>query len=92
MAKIRAIEADPPSVTEEIDRWCKKFPRIRDQWEGSIWRLRREPETGYQFADGVHEFLFKIARPSEHFPFITVRYTYTAEKVIIFDIKIVPQL
>jgi hypothetical protein len=92
MAKARTIRAEPPSVMDEIDRWCDKFPRIKELMDGSKWRLCREPEKGYKFAGDISEFLYKVQRPSEHFPAITIRYKYTDEEVIILGIKIIPQL
>lgn len=92
MAKVRVIRADPPSVLEQLDRWREKFPRIKEQVDGSLWRLRREPEEGSKFANGIDEFIYKIERPTEYFPHITLRYKFTDEEVIILDIRIIPQL
>lgn len=88
MAKVRAIRVDSPSVTEGLDNWCRKYPRTKELWEGAMWRLCREPEKGYKFAD--NEFIYKIERPSEYFPYITIRYRYTDEEVIVLDIKLTP--
>lgn len=92
MAKIRTIRTDAPSVMEGLDRWCEKFPRTKEIVDGSMWRLCREPEKGYKFADGIDEFIYKIERPNEYFPHITLRYRYTDEEVIILDIRITPLL
>lgn len=93
MAKVRPVRAEPASVLEEIDRWCKQYPRIKELWTGFIWRLSREPEKGYdKFADGNSGLLFKIKGSNEFFPLIIVRYKYTDEEVIILGIKIIPQL
>ena len=92
MAKVRTVRAAEDSVMAEINRWCNKFPRINELWEGFIWRLSREPERGYKFSDGIPDFLFKVQRPTEHFPSITVLYTYDENEIIIFGIKIIPQL
>ena len=90
MAKAKAIRIEPPSLMEVIDNWCKKYPRTRELWDGAMWRLCREPEKGYKFADD--EFIYKIERPSEYFPHIRVRYKYTDEEVIILDITLIPLL
>jgi hypothetical protein len=91
MAKVRTIRAEP-SVMEEVNRWCEKFPRIKELMNGSMWRLSREPEKGYEFANGTDGFIYKIERPDESFPYITVRYKFTDEEVIILDIKLIPLL
>lgn len=91
MAKARTIRMGSPSVMEGLDRWCEKFPRTKELWDGAIWRLCREPEKGYKFAN-IDEFIYKIERPSEYFPYITVRYKYTDDEVVILDIKITPLL
>jgi len=90
MAKVRTIRVEPPSLMQIIDNWCKKYPRTRELWDGSMWRLSRELEKGYKFAND--EFIYKIKRPSEYFPYITVRYRYTAEEIIILDIRLTPLL
>ena len=36
------------SVSEEIDKFIEKYPRLKEMWEGWTWRLSRGPER-----DGV---------------------------------------
>ena len=92
MADIRKIVPADPSVMAEIDRWAKKYPRIHELWNGFMWRLSREPEEGYKFSHGIPEFIRKVERPAEDFPYITVQYTFDNEKIVIFNIKIIAQL
>jgi hypothetical protein len=93
MAQAKAIRAEPPSVTDELNRWCDKFPRIKELMDGTMWSLCREAPKGHKFKDGSPpEFLYKIERPDEYFPHITIRYRYTDEEVIVLDVRIIPLL
>ncbi len=92
MAKERVIREEP-SVTEQIDRLCKHYSRIKEFWDGIKWRLSREPERGYKFASERDEFVYKIEGPNEFFPHgIKLRYKYTDGEIIILDIRIIPVL
>lgn len=70
-----------------IDNEIKKIPRLIEIYDGIIWRLARQPESGYRVPRTdpptyvVHSYHWKIAA-------VIVAYHFNDDQVEILDLKI----
>lgn len=65
----------------------KQFRRFDDVWDGLLWRLARDPQSGYP--DGHHSGILIMETPgtgSGDLPRIAVLYRYDAAKVFVLRV------
>lgn len=75
-----------------IDNETDGYPRLRDLYDGLLWRLARQPEIGYPVPE-TDPPLFLIHSTNwrrRPLPVIVIAYTYTPDRVFVQAVRVLP--
>ena len=79
---------------QEVDCAIVTIDRFEDAFAGLEWLLSRDPAIGQRINDTIFDFeAYVYVADSNHYagtPIIGVVYTYDANRVTIYGIKVVP--
>jgi hypothetical protein len=89
MAFARTI-VEQREVTALIDTECDEWPRLRELYDGLLWRLARQPTVGYPVPETNPPLFLVHSRDwkRQGLPVIVLAYTYTADRVFIQAVRV----
>lgn len=89
MAFARTI-VETRDASSIIDEQIELYPRLRDLYDGLLWRLSREPELGYPVPATQPQLLLVHSRDWQRpgLPVILIAYTYSDEQVFVQAIRV----
>lgn len=77
-------------VSALIDTEIESFPRLRELYDGLLWRLARQPEIGHVVESTVPPLLLVHSRDWKQpgLPVIVLAYTFTADRVFVQAVRV----
>lgn len=82
---LRTVVEDS-AASEAADSFSAEFPRFSEAYEAMKWLLCRTPEIGISNGEGQHLFIQAADRLAGT-PVIAAVYSFTADEVVIHEIK-----